>query len=106
MTAISKKFNKNLKNRISPILLYLGCLGVFCTTSAFADAPSGDLLSGALENIKANFGTGSVFIKILYLMEIYFGWRKYRETNNPFAVGSIVLVALALTYAIGKWVNG
>ena len=104
MAAIAKKFNQNLKNRISPILIYLGCLGVFCTTSAFA-AESVDLLTGALGDIKANFGLNSVFIKVLYLMEIYFGWKKYRETNNPFAVGSIVLVALALTYAIDKWIG-
>ena len=93
-----------IKNRwFNPILIYLAIFGIlgFYTTSAFAE----DLLSGALTDIKANFGLGSVFIKCLYLMEIYFGWRKYRETHNPFAVGSIVLVALALTYAIGKWVN-
>ena len=89
---------KSLNKRL--IYVYLAFLGFFCTTSVFA----GDLLSGALPEIKANFGTGSVFIKVLYLMEIYYGWRKYRETHNPFAVGSIVLVALALTYAIGKWV--
>ena len=78
------------------------CLfGMFFATSVFA---ADDLLKGALEDIKANFGLSSVFIKVLYLMEIYYGWRKYRETHNPFAVGSIVLVAMALTYAIGKWV--
>lgn len=93
--------------RINQVFICLGYLGFFsffyffCTTSAFAE----DLLHGALTDIKANFGLGSVFIKALYLMEIYFGWRKYRETHNPFAVGSIVLVALALTYSVGKWVG-
>lgn len=101
-----KKFGYNLipKTKLfSAILVYLGLFGVFCTTSAFADG--GDLLKDALVDIKANFGLSSVFIKALYLMEIYYGWRKYRETHNPFAVGSIVLVAMALTYAIGKWVG-
>lgn len=94
-----------IKNRwFNSILIYLTCFGLlsfFYTPSAFAE----DLLSGALTDIKANFGLSSVFIKVLYLMEIYYGWRKYRETHNPFAVGSVVLVALYLTYAIGKWVN-
>lgn len=94
---------KNLKNKwVKPTLTFLALFAVFCTTSAFAD---GDLLKDALVDIKANFGLSSVFIKALYLMEIYYGWRKYRETHNPFAVGSIVLVAMALTYAIGKWVG-
>ena len=100
-----KKSNK--KNKWSNIILigliHLGFLGFFCTTSVFA-AESKDLLSSALPDIKANFGLKSVFIKALYLMEIYYGWRKYRESNNPFAVGSIVLVVLALTYAIDEWV--
>lgn len=102
-----KSFNCNLvsKNKwVNSILIYLVFLGVFCTTTAFASETK-DLLGGALDDIKANFGLGSVFIKVLYLMEIYYGWRKYRETHNPFAVGSIVLVAMALTYAIGKWVG-
>ena len=97
------------KNKwFNSILIYLMLFGsfvVFYSTSAFAAEATGDLLTGALADIKANFGLSSVFIKCLYLMEIYFGWRKYRETHNPFAVGSIVLVALALTYAIGKWVG-
>ena len=107
MVTIQKSFRcnpapKNKKTKwFNPVLIYLACLGIFCTTSVFAD----DLLGGALADIKANFGLSSVFIKVLYLMEIYYGWRKYRETHNPFAVGSIVLVALALTYAIGKWVG-
>ncbi len=90
---------KLLNKRLTYV--YLVFLGFFCVTSAFAE----DYLGGALPDIKANFGVGSVFIKVLYLMEIYYGWRKYRETHNPFAVGSIVLVAFALTYAIGKWVK-
>ena len=109
MTTITKNSNRKLKALgFNPTLFYSSCLGVFCTTSTLigtALANSGDLLTGALGDIKANFGLSSVFIKVLYLMEIYYGWRKYRETNNPFAVGSIVLVALALTYAIGKWVG-
>ena len=111
---INKKHKTNEKNRktkrvnLVPAYFYLGFfsfflfLEIFCSTSAFA---AGDLLKDAHENIKANFGLKSVFIKVLYLMEIYYGWRKYRETNNPLAVGSIVVVALALTYAIGKWVE-
>lgn len=96
--------NIKLKNKwLNSIFIYLAFLGIFCTTSAFADA--GDLLGGALADIKANFGLSSVFVKGLYLMEIYYGWRKYRETHNPFAVGSIVLIVLALTYSINKWVN-
>ena len=91
---------KSLNKRLTYV--YLAFLGFFYTTLAFA---AGDLLGDALTDIKANFGVGSVFIKVLYLMEIYYGWRKYRETHNPFAVGSIVLVAFALTYAIGKWVK-
>ncbi|MEI8055428.1 MAG: hypothetical protein WCH10_05475 [bacterium] len=99
---IYKKFRCNPKNKwLNFSLIYLAFLGFFYTTSAFA----ADLLGDALTDIKANFGVGSVFIKVLYLMEIYYGWRKYRETHNPFAVGSIVLVAFALTYAIGKWVK-
>ncbi len=107
MATIQKSFRcnpipKNKKTKwFNPVLTYLGLFGVLCTTSAFAE----DLLNGALADIKANFGLSSVFIKVLYLMEIYYGWRKYRETHNPFAVGSIVLVAMALTYAIGKWVG-
>lgn len=104
MATINKNFRCHLipKNKqLNSILTCLAFLGIAFSTSAFAD----DLLGGALADIKANFGLGSVFIKVLYLMEIYYGWRKYRETHNPFAVGSIVLVALALTYAIGKWVN-
>jgi hypothetical protein len=103
MTAIHKKLRWNLvlKNKwFSSIFIYLPLFG-FYTTSAFAD----DQLLGALDDIKANFGLTSVFIKVLYLMEIYYGWRKYRETHNPLAVGSIVLVAMAFTYAIGKWVG-
>ncbi|EKE00612.1 MAG: hypothetical protein ACD_21C00314G0001 [uncultured bacterium] len=73
---------------------------VFYSTSVFAE----DLLSAALPDIKANFGLGSVFIKGLYLLEIYYGWRKWRETHNVWAVGGILLVALYMTYAIGKWV--
>ena len=105
--AIHKNLGCNLvqknkwPNSILVYLTFLGFFGFFCTTSAFAE----DLLNGALPDIKANFGLGSVFIKVPYLMEIYYGWRKYRETHNPFAVGSIVLVAFALTYAIGKWVG-
>ena len=101
--AKNKNSNGNLKNQgFDSALFYLSCLGIFCATTAFA---SDDLLSNALGDIKANFGLSSVFIKVLYLMEIYYGWRKYRETNNPFAIGSIVLVAMALTYAIGKWIG-
>ena len=83
------------------IFAYLSVLGFFYTTPIFA----ADLLGGALADIKANFGLSSVFIKVLYLVEIYCGWRKYRETHNIFAVGSIVLVAMSLTYAIGTWVG-
>ncbi len=104
MATIYKKVKCNLvpKNKwFNSILVYLTFFGVAFSTSAFAE----DLLEGALADIKANFGLSSVFIKVLYLMEIYYGWRKYRETHNPFAVGSIVLVALALTYAIGKWIG-
>jgi hypothetical protein len=103
-TTIHKNFSwySITKNKwFNPILICSAFLGFFFTTSAFAE----DLLGGALENIKANFGLGSVFLKVLYLMEIYYGWRKWRETHNPFAVGSIVLVALALNYAISTWVN-
>jgi hypothetical protein len=92
--------NIKLKNkRLNSIFIYLAFLGIFCTTSAFA-TDTGDLLGGALADIKANFGLSSVFVKGLYLMEIYYGWRKYRETHNPFAVGSIVLIVMALTYSI------
>lgn len=107
--AILKSFKCHpiIKNKwFNSILVYLNFLMVTFSTSVFAgEDVKKDLLEGVLEGIKANFGLSSVFIKCLYLMEIYYGWRKYRETNNPFAVGSIVLVALALTYAIGKWVG-
>ena len=96
----SKKWNFN--NSIPLIATVL--LGLTGSTAIFAD-DGGDLLSSALPQIKANFGLGSVFIKGLYLLEIYYGWRKWRETHNPWAVGGIVLVALYLTYAIGKWVG-
>jgi len=107
---INEKDKTNKKNRKNKLVdlasirsyLIFCSLGFLCTTSAFA---AGDLLGDALVDIKSNFGLGSVFIKVLYLMEIYYGWRKYRETNNPLAVGSIVLVAMALTYAIGKWIG-
>lgn len=108
MAMIQKSFICDLipkTKQFNSVLLYLAFLGVVFSTSAFADNSTKDLLGGALDDIKANFGLSSVFIKVLYLMEIYYGWRKYRETHNPFAVGSIVLVAMALTYAIGKWVN-
>ena len=104
MATIQKSFKWHpvIKNKwLNSILIYSTIFGIFYTTSAFAE----DLLGGALDDIKTNFGLGSVFIKVLYLMEIYYGWRKWRETHNPFAVGSIVLVALALNYAISTWVN-
>ena len=92
------------KNKwFNSVLIYLTLFGsfvVFYSTSVFAE----DLLSTALPDIKANFGLGSVFIKGLYLLEIYYGWRKWRETHNVWAVGGILLVALYMTYAIGKWV--
>ena len=78
-----------------------GLVFALATSVVFAD----DDLSGALTAIKTNFGIGSVFIKALYLIEIYYGWQRWKETHNPLAVGGIVLIAMYLTYAIGKWVG-
>ena len=53
---MTKNSNRNLKN-LNPVLLYLSYLGVFCATSVLAS--SEDLLTGAVEDVKANFGTSS-----------------------------------------------
>ena len=98
--------NKILKNRWlshSPALVFLAFLGVVgfsYSTSVFAT----DELAGVMDSVKANFGAGSAFIKLLYAAEIIAGGYAWHKTKHPSAVIGIVILALFMTFALGHWV--
>ena len=93
----NKKHYSGMVNKLlPPALLAL----VFLSSAVFA----ADELSGVLTSINESFGLKSVFIKVLYLMEIYYGWHKWRQTGNPWSAAGIVIVAMFFTYAIPHWV--
>lgn len=84
------------KYLVLPVLLVCG----------MALAADTDQLGAAFDSINGSFGLKSTFMKIVYLMEIYYGWHKWRQTGNPWSAAGIVGVAIFFTYAINKWVVG
>ena len=94
MTAIPKNSNRKLKYQgVNLVLFYLG---LFCTTSAFAE----DYLAKLLPIIKSNLGIGSVAVGCIYLIAVYLSVRHFLETKNPMAFLSVVIVVAFLHFAL------
>ncbi len=62
-----------------------------------------DELAGILTPVKTNFGTGSTFVKLLYVAEIIAGGYGWYKTKSPAAISGIVVLALFMTYALDHW---
>lgn len=93
--------NVVLKNRwFTPVLGFLIFSGFFCPISVFA----ADELAAVMDSVKANFGTGSTFIKLMYAAEIIAGGYAWHKTKHPSAVIGIVILALFMTFALTHWV--
>ena len=73
---------------------------LFYSAMAFAE----DDLSGVMESVKSDFGSGSTFIKLLYLAEIIACVYGYHKTKNVALLAGIVVVSLFLNFALGHWV--
>lgn len=90
-----------LKNRwCKAVLVFLAIFGVSYSGSVFA----GDLLDGVKGDLKSNFGNGSVFVNILYLICILSSGWSYIETGNIKLAAKILALSVFITFALGHFV--
>lgn len=96
------KRNKLFRNRVGKLLAqFFVFTWLLYPVFTFADA---DDLSGVMTSVKSDFGTGSTFIKLLYLAEIIACVYGYHKTKNIAILMGIVVVSLFLNFALGHWV--
>ena len=100
---------KKMKNKLGLILKSKWCnpvlgiamiSGLFFSNTGFAS----EILKEAMPALKENFGTGSIAIKMIYLAEILSAAFIYIKTKDYRIAGSILLVAIYLTYTLGNLV--
>ncbi|EKD45296.1 MAG: hypothetical protein ACD_69C00353G0007 [uncultured bacterium] len=98
---VALKNEKKGKNKWSNAILGVFIiLGLFCSTSIFAD----DLLKGALPALKENFGTDSAAVKIIYLVDIITSALFYIKTKDYKIAGSVLITLIYLTYTLNNMV--
>lgn len=86
--------------RIKLTLVFV-ILNLFYTLPASAAT---DDLSNVMTSVQSDFGTGSTFIKIMYLLEIIVAVYGYHKSKNIGVLVGIVVISIFLNFALGHWV--
>ena len=94
----------NLINKTKFILVFLAFIMINIFYSLPAEAA--DDLSNVMTSVQSDFGTGSTFIKIMYLLEIIAAVYGYHKTKNIGVLAGIVIISIFLNFALGHWVFG
>ncbi len=63
-------------------------------------AGGGDVLEGISNSVSGTFGSGSTFIKLLYMGEIFASAVVYVKTKNLLVLAGIVILSLFLNFAL------
>lgn len=98
---MNKFYVKVLRLRYALLLSLFAIFGMVFTDVVLA----ADELLGVIDPVKTNFGTGSTFVKLLYVAEIIAGGYAWHKTKSPAAIIGIVVLAIFMTYALGHWLG-
>ncbi len=101
MKSYFKKANNTLAKSVMKVNLAIAIFtGFIYSFPIFAD----DDLKDIMGPVKDNFGTGSNFIKLVYLAEIMASIYAYHKTKNVAVFVGVLVISIFLTYALGHWV--
>lgn len=89
---------------LSGVFLLYTIINFMYIGQAFADSPGLDDLQGVTNSLKSDFGKGSTFVTILYLVEIVAAIMAYIKTKNLITLSGVIVISIFINFAIPHWV--